>query len=214
MLRRLLAVGLVSGAILTASGRTPAEAYVSVDVNLHFGSDTFGFDHAPRFVSVPSTHVYYAHGPECDIYRYGDWYYVNNGYDWYRAPSYAGPFVRTAYIAVPRTIVTLPVKYRRYNGHYVTTDPWRNRWHRSNDRHDGGSYRDGRWNRNDRDDDRWSSRDRDGQRWRDRDGRDRDRNDDRWADRGNSQGKANGKGKGQGKGKGKGKKNGHGQGRG
>jgi hypothetical protein len=211
MLRRLFLAGLLSASLVAADGSKTAEAYVSVDVNLHFGSDTFWFDHAPRFVPVPYSQIYYSAGPECDIYRYGDWYYVNNGYDWYRAPGYAGPFTRISYIAVPHTIVAVPTKYRHYSRHYVTRDPWETRW-RSSGGHDDGywsnrdgrSYdRDGNWDR-DRD---GRSYDRDGN-WNDDDRRGHDR-DGRWSQRGGDRDDDRGKGHGKGH-----KKKGHGKGRG
>jgi hypothetical protein len=49
-----------------------------------------------------------------DLYRYGDyWYYVDDGY-WYRSSSWRGPFVEIRVSAVPRTLISVPVRYRHH----------------------------------------------------------------------------------------------------
>jgi hypothetical protein len=212
MWRRLFIVGLVTGGLFAASGAKPADAYVSVDVRLHFGSDhSFWFEREPVFVPVPHSYVHYAAHDECDIYRYGDWYYVNNGAQWYRARGFRGPFVPITYVAVPRPIVVVPAHYRRFANRYWTHDPWASRWKGRAVRYERDVRYDDRYSRNDRYDrnDRGRrDRDRDERRWR---SGDRDRDDDRrWSNRDDDRKGGKGKNNGKGKSNGKGKKNGHG----
>ena len=133
MLRRLLIAGVMAGGLTAASGFTAAQARVSVDVDLHFGSGhSFWFEREPRFVVVPRSNIYYAADDDCDIYRYGDWYYVNNGADWYRSRDMDRPFARISVQIVPRSIVRVPSRYRRYSVQPSRRDPWAERW-RDND---------------------------------------------------------------------------------
>jgi hypothetical protein len=182
----------VAGGLVVASGITakPAQARVAIDVDLHFGSGhSVWFERQPRFVVVPNTRVYYASYDDCDVYRYGDMYYMNNGADWYCSRSYDEPFVRVSYERVPRQIWRVPSHYRRYSYQPSRRDPWASHWRDNNDRGRDYSRNDGRW-------------------YRDRNVRD---DDPRWKnDRSDRRGPGNGNGRGHGKGKAKGK--GHGRG--
>ena len=146
-----------AAAMLAATITTAAQA---ADIRVRIGDrggNYISFSNEPRVVVIPDTRVYYVRNYDYDLYRYGGyWYYVDDGY-WYRASSWRGPFFQVRVSSVPRTVYSVPVRYRRH---------WRNasydnvNYYRSRDRYRDRHYRD----KNDRD-----GRDRDG------DGRDRDR---------------------------------------
>ena len=159
-----------AAAMLAATITTTAQA---ADIRVRIGDRSgasITFRSEPRVVVIPNTRVYYVRDHDYDLYRYGSyWYYVDDGY-WYRATSWRGPFVQVRVSSVPRTVYTVPVRYRRH---------WRNasydnvNYYRSRDRY---RYRD-------------RDRDRD---WNDHDGRDRD-GDGRDRDRGRGRGRGNGR---------------------
>lgn len=113
----LLAVGLGLAASLCLPATAAAEVSVRVGVNI--GSPpppppAFVFEDEPAIVLIPRTRVYYVQGPEFDLFRYGRYWYINNGGWWYRAHNYRGPFVHLEYDKVPRTILRVPKKYHRH----------------------------------------------------------------------------------------------------
>ncbi|HEU4725562.1 MAG TPA: hypothetical protein VFU59_09745 [Candidatus Eisenbacteria bacterium] len=107
-----------AAAVLAATLTTTAQAATSVDLRVSVGDRydgaTLAFRSEPRVVLVPDTKVYYVRDRDCDLYRYGRyWYFVEDGF-WYRASSWRGPFVHIRVGSVPRSVVTVPVKYRRH----------------------------------------------------------------------------------------------------
>jgi hypothetical protein len=162
---------LAAAAVLAATVTATAQAGTSVDLRVSVGDRyegaTIAFRSEPRVVLVPDTKVYYVRDHDCDLYRYGRYWYFVEGDRWYRAASWRGPFYHVRYTSVPRSVIGVPVKYRRH---------WKN-W-----KHDGppshavakGHYK----NRHDRDRDRVVYRERVVVRDRD-DDRDRDRDRDR-----------------------------------
>ena len=75
---------------------------------------TLDFPEEPAVQLVPSTMVYYVRDRDCDLYRYGRyWYFLEDGY-WYRARSWQGPFLHLQESSVPRSIRTVPLNYRRH----------------------------------------------------------------------------------------------------
>ena len=164
-----------AAAMLAATVTATAHAGTSVDLRVSVGDRyegaTIAFRSEPRVVIVPDTKVYYVRDHDCDLYRYGRyWYFVENGY-WYRAASWRGPFYHVRHTSVPRSVTGVPVKYRKHwkhghNGppsHAVAKGHYKNRHDRDRDR-DRVVYRE-RVVVRDRDDDRDHNRDRD----RDRD---------------------------------------------
>ena len=90
----------------------------SADARVRVGDPYRGamldFHEEPAVTLVPSTKVYYARDRECDLYRYGRyWYYVEND-RWYRARSWQGPYIHLNATSVPRSIRTVPLTYRRH----------------------------------------------------------------------------------------------------
>lgn len=110
-----------AAAVLAATVTATAHAGTSVDLRVSVGDRyegaTIAFRSEPRVVLVPNTKVYYVRDHDCDLYRYGRyWYFVEDGY-WYRSSSWRGPFVHVRVGSVPRSVSYVPVKYRRHWKH-------------------------------------------------------------------------------------------------
>ena len=71
-----------------------------------------GFYEMPNLIRVPGRGVYYVQDSDYDVYRYGNYWYMNYNGDWYRSSSYRGPWVFVGYRSVPRDIYTVPTRYR------------------------------------------------------------------------------------------------------
>jgi len=82
------------------------------------------FTTTPDIVVIPGTRVYYIRNSDYDMYRTGtDWYFRSDG-RWYRGTSYNGPFTYVSTSSVPRTIRTVPARYRH---HWTTVSSSRTR---------------------------------------------------------------------------------------
>jgi hypothetical protein len=119
-MKRLLITAAAVVSLGVAAVPAPANAATSIGVAINVGDPYRGaalrFRSEPEVVLVPSTRVYYVDDYDYDLYRYGSsWYFVEDG-RWYRARSYRGPFTHIRVASVPRSIVTVPVKYRRHWG--------------------------------------------------------------------------------------------------
>lgn len=102
-----------AAAVLAATISTSAQA-ADIRVRIGDGDNSLVFRSEPRVVAVPNTRVYYVQNHDYDLYRYGNyWYYVDDGY-WYRASSWRGPFVQVRVSSVPRSVYSVPVRYRRH----------------------------------------------------------------------------------------------------
>jgi hypothetical protein len=144
-----------AAALLAATITTSARA--ATDIHVSIGDRDQGatlvFHSQPRTVVIPDTRVYYVQNYDYDLYRCGDsWYYIDDGY-WYRAASWRGPFVQIRVSAVPRMLVSVPLRYRHhwrgvsYNNasYYRSRDRYRHD-HRGGDREARG-HGHGRGNR-------------------------------------------------------------------
>jgi hypothetical protein len=170
----LLATGALMATVAALGGAaTPAAAAVSADINLRIGSrpaPVVVFDREPEVVLVPRSRVYYVDRQDYDLYRYGRYWYINDGGYWFRASSYRGPFVSLKVGRVPRQIVVVPARYRRHPAHPVHPHGGppgqikKGRVHSRDDGHRGDVVR----RHDDRKDDRHDDR-KDGKRKRSRD---------------------------------------------
>jgi hypothetical protein len=112
---------IAAAVLLSTAVATRADAGTSVDFRISVGDRyegaTLAFHKEPDIVLVPRTKVYYVRDEDCDVYRYGRyWYFVEQGH-WYRARSWRGPFLHVRTATVPRSVRGVPVKYRRnWNG--------------------------------------------------------------------------------------------------
>jgi hypothetical protein len=75
---------------------------------------TLDFHEEPAVELIPTTMVYTIRNRECDLYRYGRfWYFMEDGL-WFRARSWQGPFLRLQSTSVPRSVRTVPLNSRRH----------------------------------------------------------------------------------------------------
>jgi hypothetical protein len=72
------------------------------------------FHEEPAVSLIPTTKVYYVRDHECDLYRYGRYWYFVEGGRWYRARAWQGPFIHLKATSVPRSVRTVPLNYRRH----------------------------------------------------------------------------------------------------
>lgn len=72
-----------------------------------------GFSEMPNLIRVPGRRVYYVQDSDHDVYRAGNYWYLNYNNDWYRSSSYRGPWIFVGYQSVPREVYTVPSQYRR-----------------------------------------------------------------------------------------------------
>jgi hypothetical protein len=92
-----------------------------------YNGPRLGFYEQPSMIRVPGTRVFYTHDSDLDVYRYGNYWYMNYNGDWYRAASYRGPWMFVGYRSVPREVYTVPSGYRRHwtdyrDVHYIWED--------------------------------------------------------------------------------------------
>ena len=117
---------LVLAAALALVQAAGADTRVSADLNVHLGSrpaPVVVFEREPDVVLVPSSRVYYVGGLDYDLFRYGQYWYINDGGYWYRARNYRGPFGQIRYDTVPRQIVVVPERYHRHPMHPLGGPP-------------------------------------------------------------------------------------------
>ena len=126
MLKKWIVNSALVCTLLAAGGVATAQAQT---VSLRYGNaHTFWVEGTPTLELVPTTTVYYTTGADYDLYRMGDYYYVNNGAAWYRSTTVAGPYTMVAATKVPQQIVVVPQTYRRYDVKPHGKDPWGARW--------------------------------------------------------------------------------------
>lgn len=68
----------------------------------------------PAMSLVPATKVYYVRDRECDLYRFGRFWYFLDDDLWFRSRSWQGPFIHLQASSVPRSVRTVPLNYRRH----------------------------------------------------------------------------------------------------
>lgn len=95
-----------------------AAAGTSADVRVRVGDPYRGasleFQEEPAVVLVPTTKVYYVRDRECDLYRFGRYWYFVEDERWYRARTWQGPFLHLNATSVPKSVRTVPLNYRRH----------------------------------------------------------------------------------------------------
>ncbi|MEP7028025.1 MAG: hypothetical protein ABI960_05470 [Candidatus Eisenbacteria bacterium] len=118
--------GFALALALTVSAAPLALAGVSADLNLHVGdrrAPVVVFDREPDVILVPNTRVYAVSGLDYDLFRYGQYWYINDSGYWYRARNYRGPFASIRFDYVPRQIVIVPERYHRHPLHPLGGPP-------------------------------------------------------------------------------------------
>jgi hypothetical protein len=135
---RILGGALFLALGLSLAATTMSEAGVSADVNIRLGrpAPVVVFEREPDVVLVPSSRVYYVGGLDYDLFRYGQFWYINDSGYWYRARNYRGPFAQIGFNYVPRPIIVVPGRYHRHPLHPLGGPPGQMK-------KDRGYYRDG-----------------------------------------------------------------------
>ena len=123
--------------VLALGMQAPQASAADVSVGLRVGDRYTGprvaYVREPDLVMVPGTRVYYTSSSDYDLYRYGgNWYTYYDG-GWYRASRPNGPFKFISYQSVPRQVRYVPSEYRSW---------------RTPRGYAYGTYKNGRWYRN------------------------------------------------------------------
>ena len=117
MRRGALAIALLAVAALCAAGPQSGaskRAGVTIRVGDPYPGTALEFPEEPAVSLVPDTKVYYVRDRECDLYRYGLYWYFLEDSLWFRARSWQGPFLHLQSSSVPRSVRTVPLNYRRH----------------------------------------------------------------------------------------------------
>jgi hypothetical protein len=85
----------------------------SLRIGDRYRGPDLGFYDEPTMIRVPGSYVYYTQDSDNDVYRYGNYWYMNYNGDWYRAGSFRGPWVFVSFRSVPRDVYSVPTQYRR-----------------------------------------------------------------------------------------------------
>jgi hypothetical protein len=108
----LLAATAVCAAAPQSGGSK--RAGVTIRVGEPYPGAALDFQEEPAVSLVPDTKVYYVRDRECDLYRYGLYWYFLEDSLWFRARNWQGPFLHLQSSSVPRSVRTVPLNYRRH----------------------------------------------------------------------------------------------------
>ena len=116
---RIAAASLVAVLVL---GGCAAEGYrygVQVDVSNAPPPPRLVFYERPAYLATYSGGVYVvdAGDYDCDMFRYGSYWYVYTGSYWYRAHDYSGPYAAVSVQSVPERIFQVPEPQWRHHPH-------------------------------------------------------------------------------------------------
>lgn len=120
MRRTVLALSVCA---LFVAGSAAAETQIYYGFNIGITNapppPTIVYKAAPEVVVVPDSKVYVvARGDnDCDMFRFGSYFYVTSGGFWYRASSYKGPFKVIDVRKVPEPIFVVPGKHWKHHPH-------------------------------------------------------------------------------------------------
>ncbi|HEY6221294.1 MAG TPA: hypothetical protein VIX13_02045 [Candidatus Eisenbacteria bacterium] len=117
MRRGALGIALFAVAALCAvapQSESAKRAGVTIRVGDPYPGAALDFQEEPAVSLVPATKVYYVRDRECDLYRYGLYWYFLEDSLWFRARSWQGPFLHLQSTSVPRSVRTVPLNYRRH----------------------------------------------------------------------------------------------------
>lgn len=129
----------------------PAQAQISLSVNLPHVSIGVNVPTYPELVPVPGCPVYYAPSLNANYFFYDGRYWVMHEDEWYSSRWYNGPWDRIAPDGVPAFVLRVPVSY------YRVPPPWFRGWRREEPPHWGDRWGRG-WADNHRGWDHWDRR--------------------------------------------------------
>ena len=108
----VLAAAVICAAASLAEAAT--QGSTRIRIGDPYGGAALDFQEEPVVSLVPTTKVYYVRDRECDLYRYGLYWYFLDDDLWFRARSWRGPFLHLQSTSVPRSVRTVPLNYRRH----------------------------------------------------------------------------------------------------
>ena len=120
MLKRTL-LTLAAGLSLAAAASAETQVYYGFQIGITNAPPPprVIYREQPAVMVVPGTTVYVV-DPEdndCDMFRYGSYWYATSGGYWYRAKKYSGPFIVIDARRVPRAIYNVPARHWRHHPH-------------------------------------------------------------------------------------------------
>lgn len=108
-------------ATLACASMAGAETYFGFTIGLGNAPPpprlVFEREPAVEVVVVSGRPVNVVQDVDCDMFRYGSYWYVSDGAYWYRAPRYRGPFVAVDVRRVPRTVLSVPGRHWKHHPH-------------------------------------------------------------------------------------------------
>lgn len=135
-MKRMLVLMAALGALL-ATPAVAARTYFGFQIGISNAPPPprIYFREEPEVVFVPQSRVYVVEDPDadCDMFRYGRfWYVMEDGY-WYRARSYRGPFRVVDARYVPRPIYYVPARHWKHREWAENRRAENRRHHRDHD---------------------------------------------------------------------------------
>ena len=92
--------------------------YGALRIGARYNFPMLRFTDQPSLIRVPGSRIYYVEDSDYDVYRAGNYWYLNYNGDWYQASSYRGPWTFVGYRSVPREVYMVPTQYRRHWSDY------------------------------------------------------------------------------------------------
>ncbi len=118
MRKTVMVAAVVAG--LAMSGAALA---ADVHIGINIGPPPIVVAQPPPLVVVPGTPVWYAPEVPENYFYYDGGYFTLHAGNWFRAPSYNGPWAFVPAPRVPRPLLAVPVRYYK-------VPPGHRRWHR------------------------------------------------------------------------------------
>jgi hypothetical protein len=110
-------------------------------IGQRYNGPDLGFYDTPSLVRVPGRGVYYVQDSDNDVYRYGNYWYLNYNGDWYRASGYRGPWIFVGYRSVPSDVYSVPTQYRhRWSDYHDQHYDWGTSSTEDNTTYSSGGY--------------------------------------------------------------------------
>jgi hypothetical protein len=108
-------------AVLVACGCASGQAYYGFEVGVTNAPPPprIYFESRPAVVAQLPGGVYVVDvgGYDCDMFRYGGYWYVFQAGYWYRSGSYRGPYRVVDVRSVPSRVIGVPAKHWRHHPH-------------------------------------------------------------------------------------------------
>ena len=111
---------LCLAALLLVAGCAEGYRYgVSLDISNAPPPPRLVFYERPAYLAEVDGGVYVVDpgDNDCDMFRYGSYWYVYTGSYWYRASDYRGPYAVVSFESVPSRVMDVPEQHWRHHPH-------------------------------------------------------------------------------------------------